>query len=288
MAQILSGKPVANAICSQIETDVSSLKELGIQPVLCVIRLGEEPSDISYERGIMKRAQSVGIVVRSIVLPRDTCAVELISLLTTLSKDESVHGVLLFRPLPSNIRRHESEILEALDPNKDIDGMTTGSSAGVYLNRPYGYAPCTPSACVEILQYYGIDPTGKRVVVIGRSAVVGKPLAMLLLNRNATVTICHTKTENLIKETLNADILVACAGQAEMVTEDFIAPGAVVIDVGVNWSAKKSSYVGDVLIDDNTLASAYTPVPGGVGAVTTSILLRNVVSSAKKSAKLKK
>lgn len=281
MAKVLSGKPVAAALCEKTLAEAERLKASGVEPTLCVVRLGEDPSDLSYERGIMKRAASVGVSVRSEALPLETSAEELIALMKSLSADKTVHGVLMFRPLPRAIRARESEIIAALDPRKDVDGMTDGSAAGVYLNKPLGYAPCTPNACIEILDYYGIDPTGKRAVVIGRSAVVGKPAAMLLLSRHATVTICHTRTKNLPEVAREAEILVAAAGRAEIVTGDHIAPGAIVLDVGVNWSEEKGKCVGDVLFDDAQHAEAVTPVPGGVGAVTTAILLRNVVNAAK-------
>lgn len=280
MAQILSGKPVAAAVCEATAAKAEQLRAAGVIPTLCVVRLGEDPSDISYERGIMKRAASVGVEVRNEVLPSDTEADELKALLTALSADDKVHGVLLFRPLPKAIRAREGEIIAALDPRKDVDGMTDGSAAGVYLNKPLGYPPCTPRACIEILDYYGIDPRGKRAVVIGRSPVVGKPAAMLLLSRHATVTVCHTRTADLPAEARRAELLIAAAGSAEMVTGEYIAPDAVVLDVGVNWSEEKGRCVGDVLFEDAQHAAAVTPVPGGVGAVTTAILLRNVVAAA--------
>lgn len=281
MAEILSGKPVAAAVCEKTLAEAEKLRATGVVPTLCVVRLGEDPSDISYERGIMKRAASVGVEIRNEILPADTGADELKALMEQLSADDKVHGVLLFRPLPKAIRSREAEIIAALDPRKDVDGMTDGSAAGVFLGKPLGYAPCTPNACIEILDYYGIDPKGKRAVVIGRSAVVGKPAAMLLLGRHATVTLCHTRTVNLPEEARRAEILIAAAGRAEIVTGDHIAPGAVVLDVGVNWSEEKGKCVGDVLFDDAQHAAAVTPVPGGVGAVTTAILLRNVVTAAK-------
>ena len=283
MAKILSGKPVAAALCEEISAAAAQLRENGIQPTLCVVRLGEDPSDLSYERGIMKRAQQVGVDVRSEVLAQDVSAQALKAVLTRLSADDKVHGVLLFRPLPKALRPYEAELLAALDPRKDVDGMTDGSAAGVYLSKPLGYAPCTPMACMELLKFYGIDPTGLRTVVVGRSNVVGKPLAMLLLRQNATVTICHTRTKDLAAEAQRAELLVACAGQAELLGREAIAPGAVVLDVGVNWSEERGRYVGDVRADEAEAASAITPVPGGVGAVTTAVLLRNVVDAAKRT-----
>ena len=217
--------------------------------------------------------------VRKELLPADADAEALIGLLHGLNLDHTVHGVLLFRPLPKAMCERQSEIFNALDPAKDVDGMTDGSAVGVFLGKNQGFAPCTPSACMELLRYYDIDSCGKRTVVIGRSPVVGKPLSMLLLNRHATVTICHTRTKDLAEVARSAELLIACAGSAEMVTKDYIAPGATVLDVGVNWNGEK--YVGDVRFDEaEAVASAITPVPGGVGAVTTAILLNNTVKAA--------
>ena len=276
---ILSGKPVAQALCQQTLADSELLRQQGIVPTLCVVRLGEDPSDLAYERGICKRAEQVGVAVRRELLPADADAETVIGLLHRLNADDAVHGVLLFRPLPKALRDHQDEIYNALDPAKDVDGMTDGSAAGVFLGKNLGFAPCTPSACMEMLRFYDIDPCGKRTVVIGRSPVVGKPLSMLLLSRHATVTICHTRTKNLAEVARGAELLIACAGSAEMVTKDFIAPGAIVLDVGVNWNGEK--YVGDVRFDDAaSVASAITPVPGGVGAVTTALLLNHAVRAA--------
>ena len=276
---ILSGKPVAQELCRQTLETAELLRQQGTVPTLCVVRLGEDPSDLAYERGICKRAEQVGVEVRRELLPADADADALIGLLHDLNADDGVHGVLLFRPLPKSLRGRQDEIFNALDPAKDVDGMTDGSAAGVFLGKPLGFAPCTPSACMELLRYYGIDPCGKRAVVIGRSPVVGKPLSMLLLNRHATVTVCHTRTRDLAEVARGAELLIACAGCAEMVTKEYIAPGAVVLDVGVNWNGEK--YVGDVRFDEaEPVASAITPVPGGVGAVTTALLLHNAVRAA--------
>ena len=278
---ILSGKPVAQELCRKTLEAVQQLRLQGTIPTLCIVRIGEDPSDLAYERGICKRAEQVGVEIRKELLAADTGAEALIDLLHGLNADNTVQGVLLFRPLPKALRERQSEIFNALDPTKDVDGMTDGSAAGVFLGTEQGFAPCTPSACMELLRYYDIDLCGKRTVVIGRSPVVGKPLSMLLLNRHATVTICHTRTRDLAKVAKNADLLIACAGSAEMVTEEYIAPGAVVLDVGVNWNGEK--YVGDVLFEEaEAIASAITPVPGGVGAVTTAILLNHTVEAARR------
>lgn len=281
MAQILSGKPVAAALCETLRTEIEKMEQIGIHPTLCVVRLGEDPSDLSYERGIMNRAAQVGVTVVNKVLPVDCSPEALKAVLQELSADDSVHGVLLFRPLPRALRAFETEIISGLDPRKDVDGMTDGSAAGVFLNKPLGFAPCTPSACMEILRYYDIDPAGAHAVVVGRSPVVGRPLSMLLLHKNATVTLCHTRTKDLPAMTKQAQILVAAAGCEGMLGAEHIASGAVVLDVGVNWSETLGRYVGDVRFDETEEAAAVTPVPGGVGAVTTAILLRNVVQAAK-------
>ena len=265
---ILYGKPVAEALCQGIREDIESLP--GVVPTLCIVRLGEDPSDLAYERGICKRADSVGVAVQKRLLPADCTREALLAAIDQLNHDESVHGVLLFRPLPKHLRPCQAEIFNALAPAKDVDGMTDGSAAGIFRGTGAGFAPCTPSACMQMLDHYQIDPCGKRTVVIGRSPVVGKPLAMLLLARHATVTVCHTRTKEL---------LIACAGSAGLVGADCVGPETIVLDVGVNWQDGK--YVGDVRFDEvEPVAAAITPVPGGVGAVTTATLLRHVVTAA--------
>ncbi len=274
---ILYGKPVAEALCQGIREDIESLS--GVTPTLCVVRLGEDPSDLAYERGICTRAGKVGVAVQKRLLRADADKQDVINALHALNADEGVHGVLLFRPLPKHLRQFQTEIFNALAPEKDVDGMTDGSAAGVFLGTGTGFAPCTPSACMQMLDHYGVDPAGKRTVVIGRSPVVGKPLAMLLLGRHATVTVCHTRTKDLNAEARRAELLIACAGSAGLVGAEAIAPGATVLDVGVNWQDGK--YVGDVRFDEaEAVAGSVSPVPGGVGAVTTAMLLRHVVTAA--------
>ena len=274
---ILYGKPVAEALCQGIREDIESLS--GVTPTLCVVRLGEDPSDLAYERGICTRAGKVGVAVQKRLLRADADKQDVINALHALNADEGVHGVLLFRPLPKHLRQFQTEIFNALAPEKDVDGMTDGSAAGVFLGTGTGFAPCTPSACMQMLDHYGVDPAGKRTVVIGRSPVVGKPLAMLLLGRHATVTVCHTRTKDLNAEARRAELLIACAGSAVLVGAEAIAPGATVLDVGVNWQDGK--YVGDVRFDEaEAVAGSVSPVPGGVGAVTTAMLLRHVVTAA--------
>lgn len=194
------------------------------------------------------------------------------------NKDEDVHGILLFRPLPSHLDQRRIE--NALDPKKDVDAMTDASMTGVFLDKPIGFPPCTPEACMVILKHYGIDPKGKKAVVIGRSTVVGKPAAMMLLKRNATVTICHTKTVDMPSVVREADIVIAAAGKACIIDEKYLRPGQIVLDVGINVN-DEGKLLGDVNFEDaEKIVSAITPVPGGVGTVTTSILVNHVVEAA--------
>ena len=190
----------------------------------------------------------------------------------------------MFRPLPKHLKADEDYICNRLDPRKDVDGMTDGSNAGVFMNKKLGFAPCTPSACMEILDHYGIDCKGKKAVVIGRSLVVGKPAAMMLMAKNATVTVCHTRTKNVAQEAQQADILVSSAGVLKSLTKDYVRPGQIVIDVSINWDEAKGGIAGDAVFDEvEPIVDAITPVPGGVGAVTTSVLIGHVVEAAKRT-----
>lgn len=293
MAKLLLGKPVAEAMCEKLRARVENLRGKGIVPKLAIVRCGANPSDLSYERGALNRAEMVGAQARVVELPEDVGREKLLEIIRTLNADATVHGVLLFRPLPKHLRPFDSEIRNALKPQKDVDCMTDLSCAGVFEGRDdLGYPPCTPQACIEILDHYGIDPKGKRAVVIGRSLVVGKPLAMMLLGRNATVTVCHTRTRDVAEETRRADILVTSAGALKSLTADHVRPGQTVIDVSINWDPEKpnakggrGAISGDAVFDEVApVVEAITPVPGGVGAVTTSVLLGHVVESAEKMA----
>ena len=278
--QELRGMPVVNALTGQINTKTEELNKKNIIPKLAVIRIGEREDDISYEKGILKRFSAVNAAVDVIVLPPETTQDILEETVINLNNDNSVHGILLFRPLPKHLS--QERLKEIVSKNKDVDGMGTINNAYIYESNKEGYAPCTAQAVIEILDFYGIDLPGKKITIIGRSLVVGKPLAMLLLDRNATVTICHTKTLNIAGESKKADILIACAGSAKMVGPDFTNSEQIVIDVGINMADGK--LCGDV--DYEAVAQnvkAITPVPGGVGAVTTSVLLKNTVNSAMKT-----
>lgn len=282
MAEILKGKPVTEAINERTAALAEKLRGAGIIPTLCIVRVGERPDDISYENGAVKRAAAVGVEVVKRILPADVTEEELLSVIGEINSDASIHGVLLFRPLPRHI--NESKVCNALAPEKDMDGITDMSMAGVYAGKPLGYPPCTAQAVIELIDHYGIDLTGKNVTVIGRSLVIGKPAAMMLIKKNATVTICHTRTRDIASIAKNADVLVAAAGSAGMVTADFVHEGQTVIDVGINWSEEKGGIVGDVDFEAvSPFVGAITPVPGGVGGVTTSVLMSHVTNAAEKS-----
>lgn len=279
MARILKGTDVAAALVSEMTEKVQILKEHGVTPVLAILRAGERDSDIAYERGAMKQAERTGVEVRRVVLPEDVSESVFLQTIDQLNTDPCVHGILMFRPLPGQI--HEEAAREALLPSKDVDGCTDGSLAGVFTGLHTGFAPCTAEAAMKILQYYGIDPCGKRAVVIGRSLVIGRPVAMMLMEQNATVTLCHTKTKNVPELARQADILIAASGRPESVDASYVREGQVVIDVGVSWSEEKKKLVGDVRFEEaEPIVSAITPVPGGVGAVTSSILISHVVEAA--------
>ena len=279
----LRGMPAAKAILANLQERVDRLSEKGVVPKLTVVRVGAREDDLSYERGIYKRFEGVGAKVETIELPLSVTQEELESVIVSLNEDTSVHGVLMFRPLPKNL--DESRIKFLLAEEKDVDCLTSANDAHLFAGDKKGYAPCTPQAVMEILEHYDIDLTGKKVTVVGRSMVVGKPVAMLLLAKNATVTICHTRTRELQEECKRADIVVACAGVPRMITSEFVREGQVVIDVGIHVVDDK--LCGDVDYDSvSEIVDAITPVPGGVGSVTTTVLLKHTIESAEKSLKI--
>jgi len=279
MAELLKGADVVSALGSKMNSKIELLQDKGITPTLAIVRVGERADDISYERTASKRCDSVGVKVRNIVLPEDVTHGTLMQNIINLNEDKSVHGVLLFRPLPKHLS--DEAIRAKLKPEKDVDGITDGSLAGVFTGSGNGFAPCTAQACVEILDHYNIDCKGKRAVIIGRSLVVGKPVAMMLMGRHATVTICHTRTVDMPAIARSAEILIVAAGQMESLTKEYFSPGQVVIDVGINWNDEKGKLCGDVLFEDaEPIVAAITPVPGGVGTVTTSVLVSHVVEAA--------
>jgi methylenetetrahydrofolate dehydrogenase (NADP+)/methenyltetrahydrofolate cyclohydrolase len=282
MAQILKGKEVTDTMTEIMRKDAEALKAGGINPTLGIIRLGERDDDISYERGAKKRCDSAGVGVKQYTLPADASQERLLDVVRDANADRGVHGILLFRPLPKHI--DDSVIRGALLPEKDIDGITNGSLAGVFSNIGLGFPPCTAEACMAILAHYGIDPAGRRVTVVGRSLVIGRPLAMMLMHKNATVTICHTKTRDLPSVTREADIVVVAAGAPETAGAEYFREGQVVIDVGIHVK-EDGSLCGDVKFSEaEPLVRAITPVPGGVGAVTTCVTVRHVIEAARKAA----
>lgn len=288
MAKQLLGKEVVAALNERIMNNVAACKEKGVSPKLGIIRVGERPDDISYEKGATKRCETLGVEVEKILLPEDISKEDLLAVIDKVNKDASIHGVLMFRPLPAHLKADQSEIENALDPAKDVDCMTNGSMAGVFTGKPLGFPPCTPQACMEILDYYGIDCKGKKAVVIGRSLVVGKPAAMMLMGKNATVTVCHTKTVDMPSVTKEADILISAAGVLKSLTAEYVRPGQIVIDVSINWDPEKinskggkGAIAGDAVFEEvEPIVEAITPVPGGVGSVTTSVLVGHVVEAA--------
>ena len=289
MAKRLLGKEVNEALVAALQTRTAALKEKGVQPTLGIIRLGENPSDLSYEKGATKRAEEVGVAVKNYILPETATKEDVLKVIDEVNADASVHGVLMFRPLPKHLKADQDEICNRLAPCKDVDSMTHMSNAGVFEGQDLGYAPCTPAACMEILDHYGIDCKGKNAVVIGRSLVVGKPAAMMLMAKNATVTICHTRTVNTAEICRNADIIVTAAGVLNSLTKDFVREGQIVIDVSMNWNPEKittkgkGGMSGDCVFEEvEPIVEAITPVPGGVGAVTTTVLMKHVVEAAEK------
>ena len=281
MAKQLLGKEVNEKLNARIIAQCEELKAKGINPTLGIVRCGERPDDLSYEKGATKRAEALGVAVEKFVLPEDISKEDLLKVIDEINANDNIHGVLMFRPLPKHLKADQDEICNRLDPRKDVDGMTDGSNAGVFMGKKLGFAPCTPAACMEILHHYGIDCTGKKAVVIGRSLVVGKPAAMMLMGKNATVTVCHTKTVDTPAVAREADILISAAGVLKSLTKEYVRPGQVVIDVSINWDEAKGGIAGDAVYDEvEPIVEAITPVPGGVGAVTTSVLIGHVVEAA--------
>lgn len=276
---LLKGKPVADAITEKLRLEVEKLSKKEIVPTLAILRVGKREDDLSYERGAMKRCAQVGIEVKQVVLDGDIDNEQFLKKLEELNQDDGVDGILMFRPLPKQLDEEAATRLLAVE--KDIDGNTQGSLAGIYANTGDGFAPCTAEAVMAILNYYGIEMAGKKAVVIGRSLVIGRPVAMLLMHKQATVTICHSRSKKIDKISRKADILVAAAGQMQSIDRNYIKEGQIVIDVGIHWDEKAQKLCGDVVTNDvEEVVAAVTPVPGGVGAVTTSILAKHVLEAA--------
>lgn len=285
MATILRGKEVAAALAGTLAENVHGLEQAGVTPALAILRVGESAGDMAYERGATTRCEALGVKVRKVTLPGDCSQERLMEEIRAINADDSIHGCLLLRPLPEQL--DEQAACEALRPEKDVDGITSGALAGVFTDGGAGFPPCTAQACMEILDHYGYDLRGRRAVVVGRSLVIGRPIAMMLLRRDATVTICHSRTADLAEECRRAEFLIAAVGRAGIVDGRCIAPGQVVIDVGINDNGR-GGLCGDVAFDEaEAIAAAITPVPGGVGAVTTAVLAKHVIAAAARACGVK-
>ena len=281
MAQLLKGAPAAAAITENLITRAEALRARGIAPKLAMVRVGERVDDVAYERAAERRCASVGIVTERTVLPADCAEADVIREIARINADDSIHGCLMFRPLPKHL--DERRICEALSPVKDVDGMTFASLTTVFTRSGEGFAPCTAQSVVELLDHYGVEIEGARTAVIGRSLVIGRPVAMMLLARNATLTMCHTRTRDLPAVCREAEILVVASGHAGAVTKDYVNQSQTVIDVGIN-AAPNGGVCGDVCFDEvEPIVQAISPVPSGVGAVTTAVLCKHVIEAAEKT-----
>ena len=281
MSKLLLGKPVADAMTEDLVVRVEALKAAGVQPVLAIVRVGERPDDLSYERGVTKRAQSVGVDVRPFVLADDASQQQLEAVIRQVNEDSSIHGCLMFRPLPAHL--DEDAACALLASEKDVDAISPAALAGVFADLQGAFAPSTAVACMKVLDHYDIDPAGKKVVVIGRSLVIGKPVAMLLLARNATVTICHSRTRNLVETVREAEIVICATGRARAYGADFFREGQTVVDVGINVDAE-GKLCGDVDFESvENLVDAITPVPRGVGSVTSAVTVGHTVQAAERA-----
>lgn len=282
MYKLIDGKIISSAVKERVKNEVAALKEKGITTGLAVIIVGEDPASKVYVNNKKKACEALGIISEEYALPETTTQEELLSLIDTLNKKESINGILCQLPLPKHL--DEGAVINAILPEKDVDAFHP-VNVGKIMQGDYDFVPCTPAGIMEMLQYENIDITGKSCVVIGRSNIVGKPMSMLLLHKNGTVTICHSKTQNLKEVCKNADILVAAVGRPNFVTNDMVKDGAVVIDVGINRVDGK--LVGDVNFNDVCEKASYiTPVPGGVGPMTIAMLMQNTLTAAKKQNKV--
>lgn len=276
--ELLKGAAVIAAMKERMQQQLAQLPRI---PTLAIIRVGERPDDLSYERGAKKRMQEIGIACESYVFPADITNESFFEQFHAINTNPDIDGILVLRPLPKHL--DEKLVENTIDPNKDVDGISPANMAKIFAGDDSGFAPCTAEAVMEMIDFAQIDLTGKRVSVIGRSLVVGKPLAMLLMKKNATVTVCHTRTVDMPNVCRNAEIVVAAAGKAKMVDEQYIGTNAIVIDVGINMD-ENNKLCGDVNLDTILdKASLATPVPGGVGTVTTSVLAQHVIRAAKNS-----
>ncbi|SDF49725.1 bifunctional 5,10-methylenetetrahydrofolate dehydrogenase/5,10-methenyltetrahydrofolate cyclohydrolase [Sporomusa acidovorans] len=286
MAERLAGKAVADAMKDELSQKVAAIKAKGITPKLGIIRVGARPDDLFYEGGAKKTCESIGMAYQVFEYPADIDQAAFEKAVISVGDNKEINGILMFAPLPKQL--DEKKIRSLIPVEKDVDCMTIGSAAKVYTDDPTGFPPCTPTACMDILKFYNIPLKGKKAVVLGRSQVVGKPVAMLLLREHATVTICHSRTENLPAVCAEADVLIAAVGRAKMVKASFVKPGQVVIDVGINEDPDNpGKYCGDVdYAAVEPIVEKITPVPGGVGSVTTVVLCKQTIQACELQNKL--
>ena len=274
----LGGKEVADEIMEDLRIEVEDLKGKGVSPKLAILRVGQREDDLAYERGVLKRFESIGVEVEVTVLDAGVSQEELDKTFDGINNDPKVHGILVFRPLPKPLS--DEHMRRTIDPGKDVDFMDIRNMEDCLSGVPDCSAPCTAEAVMALIKHYQIETKGKKVTVVGRSLVIGKPVALLLTTANATVTVCHTKTVNTEEECRNADIIVACCGVAKMIKPSYVKEGQIVIDVGMNVD-EEGKLCGDVDYEGvSEIAEAVTPVPGGVGSITTAILLKHVVNNA--------
>ena len=278
MAKIIDGKAVSQFVKDEVKKEVSALGEKGVSVGLAVIIVGNDPASRTYVNNKKKACEATGIISEEYALPEDTTMEELLALIKELNAKKSINGILCQLPLPKHL--DEKAVIENIDPIKDVDAFHAVNTGHIMIGD-YSFLPCTPAGIMEMLKYYNIEIEGKECVVIGRSNIVGKPMAMLLLQKNGTVTICHSRTKNLKEVTSRADILVAAVGVPYFVTADMVKDGAVVIDVGMDRN-KEGKLCGDVdFAEVEKKASYITPVPGGVGPMTIATLMKNTVTAAK-------
>ena len=274
----MAGAACAKVMREEIAAGARALAARGVTPKLCLVRVGESPDDLAYQESIERTFAKLGLAVDCRTFASAVSEAELIDTMKSLSADASVHGVMMFMPLPKGLSA--DRVLAHLAPEKDADGATPASMAAVYSGKGEGFVPCTAQACLDLLKFYDIPLAGKRAVIVGRSLVVGKPLAMLLLGENATVTVCHSRSQNLPELCREADVLIAACGQKNMVTADYVHPAQTVVDVGIHV-LEDGSLTGDAdLAQVKEIVSAYTPVPGGVGTITCLVLARHVLHAA--------
>lgn len=278
MAAIIEGKKVAASIREEVKAEVARLRDSGVSPKLAVVLVGEDPASVLYSRSIEKSCAAAAVEFELFALPEDSSEEEVINLLRRLNAEDGIHGIMIELPLPPGMNKQR--VLKEVSPLKDVDGVHP-VNRGYILSNSEGLFPTTPQSCIEIITRNGIEISGKHAVLVGRGETVGKPLIFMMLNQNATVTVCHTRTRDLPYHTRQADILVSAVGKAGMITADMVKPGAVVVDAGIN-SAPGGGICGDVdFVNVEKVAGAISPVPGGVGSITTSLILKNVLKAIK-------